>query len=118
MLNQEDFILTRLLEEAFYKRSKNTNGEKICRMRFLRDKPYKILYKTTMEVNAEFKILDYLPRRGRPKKFGKIVLPSLYKSITIITSLKYRHIMDLLRYIPPVYHNYVRSLPHTEDVNE
>lgn len=122
-MKQEDFISTRLLEEAVYKRSKNTNGEKInwlqiCWMRFLRNGPYKILYKTTMDENAEFKILDLLPRRGRPKKFGNIVLPSLYKSIRSITSLKYRHMMDLLRYIPPEHHNYFKSLPHTENVNE
>lgn len=122
-MKQEDFISTRLLEEAVYKRSKNTNGEKInwlqiCWMRFLRNEPYKILYKTTMDENAEFKILDLLPRRGRPKKFGNIVLPSLYKSIRSITSLKYRHMMDLLRYIPPEHHNYFKSLPHTENVNE
>ena len=70
-----------------------------------------------MDKNAEFNILDLLPRRVRPKKFGNIVLPFLYKSISI-TSLKYRQMMDLLRYKPSDHHNYFKSLSHTEIVNE
>ena len=122
-MKQENFISTRVLEEVFYKRSKNTNGVKInwlqiCWIRFLRNESYKILCKTTMDENSEFKIRDLLPRRGGPNKFGNIVLPSLYKSIRSITSVKYRHMMDLLQYIPSEHHNYFKSIPHTENVNE
>ena len=107
-MQQKDFISTRFSEDWL----------QICWMLFSGNEPNKILYKTTMDENAKFKILDLLPRRGRPKIFGNIVLSSSYKSIRSITSLKYRYIIDLLRYIPPKHHNYFKSLPHTENVNE
>lgn len=62
-MKQDDFISTRLLEVAVYK-NKKINWLQICWMRFLRNEPYTILYKTTMDENAEIKILE---------KFGNIV---------------------------------------------
>ncbi|KYQ50443.1 hypothetical protein ALC60_10456, partial [Trachymyrmex zeteki] len=122
-MKQEDFISTRFLEDAVFKRVKNSNGEtinwlKICWMRFLRNEPYKIFYKISMDENAEFKILDLLPRRGRPRKFENIVLIPLYKNIRQISTAKYKDMMDLLRYILPEHHDFFKSLPHTQNVDE
>ena len=45
-MRQEDFESTKLLEDAIFKRVKNSDGEsinwlKICWMRFVRNEPYK-----------------------------------------------------------------------------
>ncbi|EFN60835.1 hypothetical protein EAG_12164, partial [Camponotus floridanus] len=102
-MRQEDFVSTKLLEDAIFKRVKNSNGEsinwlKICWMRFVRNEPYKIFYKISMNENENFKVLNLLPRRGRPRKFENIVLTPLYKNIRQITTAKFKDIIDLLRY--------------------
>ena len=82
-------------------------------MRFLRREPYKMSYKTSMNEDGIFKILDLLPRQVRPRSYNNIELTLLYKNVSIAT-LKYNDIMDLLHYIPPVHHNYFKFLPHTQ----
>ena len=44
-------------------------------------KKYKMFYKESMKVNAEFKILNLLPCRGRPRNFNKIKLKNNKKKI-------------------------------------
>ena len=122
-MRQEDFVSTKLLEDAIFKRVKNSDGEsinwlKICWMRFVRNEPYKIFYKTSMNENENFKVLNLLPRRGRPRKFENIVLTPLYKNIRQITTAKFKDIIDLLRYIPPEHHDFFKSLSHAQNVDE
>ncbi|KAI4482021.1 hypothetical protein M0804_009040 [Polistes exclamans] len=105
-IRQEDFVPTKLLEDAIFKRVKNSDGElvnwlRICWMRFVRNEPYKIFHKTSMNENENFKVLNLLPRRGRPRKFENILLTPLYKNIRQITTAKFKDIIDLLRYISP-----------------
>ena len=91
------FILTKLKREDLFfdnnnnaellqRKLKNTSGEpvnwlRICWMRFIKSKPYKIFYKVSMELTAEFKILNLLPCRGRPRNFNEIKLTPLYKNV-------------------------------------
>ena len=100
-MRQEDFVSTKLLEEATFERLKNSDGEsinwlKICWMRFVRNESYKILYKTLMN----------------------IVLTPLYKNIRQITTAKFVDTIDLLPYIPPEHHDYFKSLTHAQNVDE
>ncbi|CAD1474083.1 unnamed protein product, partial [Heterotrigona itama] len=46
---------------------------KICCTRFLRTEPYKTFYKTSMNEDALFKILDLLTRWMRPKNYNNII---------------------------------------------
>lgn len=116
-MKREDFFSTKPLEEAIHKRLKNTSGEpvnwlRICWMRFIKSEPYKMFYKESMEVDKEFKILDLLPCRGRPRNFNKIKLTPLYKNVRPISTPKYKDMMELLRYIPPMHHEYFNNLTH------
>lgn len=64
-----------------------------------------------MEPDAEFKILNLLPIRGRPKIFDKIQLStSLFKNVRTITSAKCKDMQDLLLYILSVHHDYFKNL--------
>ena len=63
-----------------------------------------------MNENENFRVLNLVPRRGRPKKFENIVLTPLYKNIRQITTAKFKDIIDLLRYIPPQHHDSFKSL--------
>jgi hypothetical protein len=82
-------------------------------MRFLKNAPYKMFYKTSMEPDAKFCILDLSPKGGRPKKYDKIQFLPLYKGILPITTTKYKDMMDLLSYIPPIHHAYFKNLHHS-----
>ena len=46
-----------------------------------------MFYKESMEVNAEFKILNLLPCRGRPRNVNKIKSTSLHKASLFISEL-------------------------------
>lgn len=119
-MKRENFVSIKNLQSAIKKQiRKNTNEEKvnwlqICWMRFLKDAPYTILYKTSMK-DKEFKTINLLPTRpGRPLKFEKIALAPLYQDARPITYEKYKDMMQLLPYIPPVHHAYFETLPHAD----
>lgn len=60
-----------------------------------RNEPYKIFYKTSTNQNENFKVLNLLPRLGRPRKFENIVLIPLYKNIRQITTAKFKEIITI-----------------------
>lgn len=108
---QKDFISTQQLKEWTNNRKKNTNGEavswlKIQWIRFLKNAPYKMFYKTSLDDNSEFKVLDLSPKRGRPRIYENIDLLPLYTTIRPITEEKRKDMMDLLPYIPPIFHKH------------
>ena len=76
-MKREDLFSTKPLEEAIHKRLKNNSDEpvnflRICWMRCIKSEPYKKFYKEYMELDTQFKILDLLHYRGRPRNFNKI----------------------------------------------
>lgn len=120
-MRQENFVSMKLLEDAIFKRIKNSDGEsvnwlRICWMRFVRNKPYKIFYKTSMNENENFKVLNLSPRQDRPRRFENIVLAPLYKNIKQVTTAKFKDMIDLLRYIPPEHQDFFKSLSHAQNV--
>ena len=56
--------------------------------------------------------------RGRRLDTGleNIMLPQLYNDPVKINPLKLKDLLDLLTLIPPVHHNFYRSLAHSEDI--
>ena len=108
---QKNFISTKQLKDSTNNRKKNTNGEavswlKIQWIRFLKNSSYKMFYKTSLDDNSEFKILDLSPKIGRPRIYENIDLPPLYTTIRPITKEKHKDMMDLLPYIPPIFHKH------------
>ena len=60
--------------------------------------------------DTEFKTLDLSPTvRGRPPKFERIALKSLYINARPITHEKYKDMMQLLPHIPPLHHKYFKT---------
>ena len=60
--------------------------------------PTKIFYKTSMEENAQFKVLELFGKRGKLKSFSKMTLLSLYIYSRSITRDKHNDIITLLSY--------------------
>lgn len=71
-----------------------------------------------MNQNENFKVLNLLPRRSKPRMFENIVLIPLYKNIRQSTTAKFKDIIDLIRYIPPEHYDFFKSLSHTQNVDE
>ena len=87
-------------------------------MRFLKNEPYTIFYKETMDENAEFKILNILPRQSRPTQFENITLKSIYKDTRKISNTKYKIMIDLLCYIPPEHQDFFKLLLHSSNPDD
>ena len=108
-MKAEDFFSTQPLEKAIVRRSKNIDNEavkwhSIQWLRYEKDKPFQIMYKTRLDVDEPFQTLDVRPKltKGRPT----MRLPEqelLYKEPCIINALKKRDMLFLLKYIPVSY---------------
>lgn len=77
-MSQLDFISTKSLEESITRKVKNIAGESVSWlqiqwMRFLKNEPYEMFYKTSLD-DSKFHVLDLSPKRGRPKIYGNIKL--------------------------------------------
>ena len=59
-------------------------------MGFIESKLYKMFYKESMGVNTQFKILNLLPCRGRPRNINKIKLTPLYKNVRPILTPRHK----------------------------
>ena len=69
-----------------------------------------MFYKLTLHEKDEFLTLDLSPKRGRPKRYSQIEMDPIYAGSSSVTSAKYKDMMDLLPYIPPIYHSYFKIL--------
>ena len=83
-------------------------------MRFLKNEPYKMFYKTSLDYSL-FHVLDLSHKRGRPKIYGNINLYPLYTSTRPITEEKRKDIMSLLQNILAVFWIILRILKTRND---
>lgn len=122
VMGREDIYSTANLEKAITRRRKNTVGEKVSWhkiqwLRYLREEPYKIFYKETLNEDIDFFAIDIAPaRKGRKAAhLGLIPVELLYAGQRPVTSAKKRDMLDLLPYIPPVNHGYFTNLIDESD---
>lgn len=106
------------IETSVSKRIVNTdqnkvNWLKIQWIRFYHDIPYKMFYKLTLDEKDEFLTLDLSRKRGRPRRYSQIEMDPLYFGSRPVSSAKYKDMMDLFNYIPPIYHSYFKNLKQT-----
>ena len=126
-MSQPDFISTQSLKESIARRVKNTAGESVSWrqiqwMRFLKNEPYKMFYKLSLD-DSKFHVLHLSPKRGRPKIYENIKLLQLYITIRpseekrkdIMSLLPYLlDIMSLLPYIPAVFQEHFKNLKYSK----
>ena len=84
-------VITRRINN---KKSKNYRGESVSWlqiqwMRFLKNEPYKMFYKTSLDV-SKFHVLDLSPKKGRPKIYGNIKFLPLYTTIRPVSEEKHK----------------------------
>nr|CAI5828727.1 unnamed protein product [Callosobruchus analis] len=110
-LNHTDFISTELLQKNIVNHKEALSGRpvnwlKFQWLRYQLENPYTILFKETLNSDfAEFEIID-LKKRGKVEIIQD--LPLLYPNGREIEILKYKNLIDLLPYIPPILHKFMK----------
>lgn len=122
VMNREEFLSTKKLEDSICNRKTNTEGAKvnwlnIKWLRYCKNKPNSIFYKETLQDDFPFYEIDIKKptSKGRPPNLYNIIQDPLYSQRRPVKAVKKKHMFDLLPYIPPTYHPYFRSLPSLND---
>ena len=127
-MKHEYFYSTKNLEKSITNRKKNVDGHPVNwpKMRWIRiekAEPFAIKYKITFLPEMPFGIINIKKKNGngRPlESLANVPQDILYPTSRPITMAKKKDMMDLLKYIPPVHHQYYkdlkteRGIPHAE----
>lgn len=122
-MNQMELQSTVPLEKMITRRKKTVDNKeyswlKIRWIRIRKDEPFTMFFKETLDEDAAFLVLSLLPARvGRPMSMRNVSLPPLYDESRPVTKAKKKDMRDLLKYIPPVHHDYFVNLKTDSDEN-
>ncbi len=123
-MGREDFKSVAKLENCITRRKKNENNSavnwlKIQWIRILKDQPYTLFYKETLNEDITFSKLNLkAARSGRRHSLANVSQDVLYPRGRPVTEAKKKDMLDLLPYIPPVKHDFFVSLRTTIDEGE
>jgi len=121
-MTAESFLKMKDLCRDVVNRKKNEIGEKvdwleIRWMRFRKDGANQMFYKYSVDDN-EFMVVNFSKKgRGRPQQTLINKLQCLYPEGRAISAAKYKDVTNLLKYVPPVFHDFYRQLPHERRQN-
>lgn len=118
-MKRDDFFeFSALFKGLFQQRKINTDGEKVYwkDIKWLRysQQPGVVEYKTSLDVHAPFKRINFL-RKGTlwPKS---IKVPLSYKSSNPITAEKKANLIELLPFVDETFHDFYKNLLTKEDL--
>lgn len=124
-MTNDEFYTTSLLERNISKRKKSTdnlpvNWLKMQWIRIEKKSPYTIQYKENLQEFVHFQVLNIMPtgRKGRPVELQNVPLEKLYANKRPVGAKKKQDMIDLLPFIPPVYHAHFNDLIVTEEEEE
>lgn len=115
-MTHQDFLSTKPLEQSIINRKVTVTGLpvnwlKIRWIKLERSKPYLIQFKCDYNEDTEFQAINIRKSLvGRPQSLKNIDQPLLYPKGRTVTGEKWRDMMDLLKFIPPVKHDYYKNL--------
>lgn len=124
-MTNDEFYTTSLLERNISKRKKSTdnfpvNWLKMQWIRIEKKSPYTIQYKENLQEFVHFQVLNIMPtgRKGRPVELQNVPLEKLYANKRPVGAKKKQDMIDLLPFIPSVYHAHFNDLIVTEEEEE
>jgi len=115
-MEKNDFKSAENLLKLITNRKTNKEKQKVewLKMRWIRlekNKPGVIMYKYTHNQELPFHSVDIRKRlNGPPPDLGLVSLNIMYPEGRQISQLKYNDIINLLKYVPPVHHDFYTSL--------
>lgn len=74
-----------------------------------RSKPWVIQYKNNFDENFGFENIN-IRKKGKVMLLNSVSQSLLYPETRAITKEKKKDMIDLLKYIPPVYHTFYKNL--------
>jgi hypothetical protein len=82
---------------------------------FEKYQPYKFFYRNNISEEMPFTVVDLQKSRqsGRPTK--NVELTKLYNEAPKIKTPKYKNLLDLLQFIPPIHHKFYQELSHARN---
>lgn len=109
-MSQEDF--KSIDEMSKHMKGKTVKGiRKMQWLHFEKTSPLTLYYKETVNDDLPFYNLSLKQTTGRPPT-TVVQLKPLYEGPINIKTSKYKDLLGLLPFIPPIHHEYYRSLPH------
>jgi hypothetical protein len=95
-------------------------------IRFLREEPFTFFYKETIQEYVPFESVSLVWSKQKKKKcdlpeqvsLGLIEQPCLYEAPLPVTNEKKQNMMELLAYIPPLYHDFYQSLITSNNIED
>ena len=122
-MERETFVSLQPLKDAIVNRKKNTEKGKVewLKIRWInvdKDHPLQFRYRYTHNELEEWKVVDVKRvSKGRPPDVGKIKLPLLYATPRKIKKAKLKDLIELLVFIPPIFHDFYKQLNGSEDAD-
>lgn len=107
----------------FVSRKKTDNGDlfHISKVVWLHAKKSDlgVLYYKTDFKETEFKSINLNRNKRNVNKKSIIGIPNIIPQVRsiskLINTLKFKNLQTLLQWIPPIYHDYFKNLPHAEN---
>ena len=115
-MKREDFVSLKPLKAVIVNRIVNIHGAKVEWLKIhwiavSKEQPLQFCYRYSNNTLERWKTVDLKPKsKGRPTDMGKIVLPALYTRPRIVNAKKVSDLMELLNYVPPIFHEFYEQL--------
>ena len=119
-----DFVSVNGIKKSITNRKTTTHGLKAewLNIRWIqvnKDQPYQFHFRCSHNTLEAWKVVDLKKKsKGRPPVISHIDLPILYEGGRSINKKKLDDIMSLLQFVPPVYHDFYKTLRATDEVSE
>ena len=115
-MERGDFVPLKYLKKAIVNQKVNTNGRKVEWLKIQwvsvsKDKPLQFQYRYSHNTLEVWKIVNLKQKmKGRPPDFGRLTLPPLYMVPRAINKKKLDDLLELLQFVPPIYHSFYTNL--------
>ncbi|CAH1979782.1 unnamed protein product [Acanthoscelides obtectus] len=116
-MNKDDFYSFSPFNEITNDQKKNSDGyplkwKEICWFAYHKSERLTFRYKSTLNIDVEFiSCLMATSKVGRPCFNFSILKPLNGTSIKIKVA-KYKNLLSLLEYIPPIHHTFYKNMKH------
>jgi len=122
LMKGDMFFSSKTLNETITNRKISADGEKVSWLnirwiQYRKAEPKKLYYKTNISNLLEFQQIDIAKKEAKGRPNRELPEPELlYPNGKGISKEKKKDLLSLLKYVPPVYHNFYKQLKVENDL--
>ena len=122
VMQSSDFVSLKELKKCIVNRKVATSGQKVewLSMKWIqvvKSEPFQFRFRYSHNSLECWKTVDLKRKtKGRPPVISHIPLPPLHGSARAIKKTKLEDLMSLLQFVPPIYHDFYKSLQGADEV--